>query len=80
MSIWGRDWVQDEMQPANTKIEVCGGRLTRLASVCMPRVARDSLTAHSARTDLKLVFCHTFFLEFLDCRGSLSHWCDAHAV
>lgn len=22
MSIWGRDWVQDELQPANTKIEV----------------------------------------------------------
>ena len=61
MSIWGRDWVQDEMQPANTKIEVCGGRLTRLASVCIPRVARDSLTAHSARPDLEASFLPYLF-------------------
>lgn len=80
MSIWGRDWVQDEMQPANTKIEVCWWETNAFSFSLHAEGGTRSLTAHSARPDLKLVFCHTFFLEFLDGRWSLSHWCDAHAV
>jgi len=52
MSIWGRDWVQDEMQPANTKIEVCWWETNAFSFSLHAEGGTRSLTAHSARPDL----------------------------